>query len=174
MKLYCIFATINMMNNSSGIFAARSDIHIKVGVQYHLLPEYLPADIQSSDHGSKLESNALNSSVGRAISDVDFVDRTLALLAGLQFPAFKEEILEYAEKRSRGDGQGMALLHTLNGYNAYQDLNQVREAIEVNRPRTRLYGNDSPDEIRTHGFGEEPSKVPSSRADSIPAKRHPA
>lgn len=163
--------TINVINDSSG--TEWEFISCMVRTNICDMPDNVDSDgDQSPSLRPGLESRALNDSVGRAIADQDFVERVIELLKGMEFPAFKQEILDYVTEANMSEDQVLSVLNTLSGYNAYRELNQVREAIEVNRPRTRHHGNDSPDTFPTQGQGEHAAEVERSRYESTPTRKH--
>ncbi len=79
-------------------------------------------------HRPTVDASNLNKAVERA-SDPSFVQKTIQSLRGLNFPAFKHNILEFARRERVGD-ESFALLQTLDGYIQYRNIEQVQKSLE--------------------------------------------
>ena len=103
--------------------------------------------IRASHHRSIADSGMINSAIERvARGDDAFVDSALSQLRGLEFPAFKNKIIDYV----RGAGpEVVGLFESLNGYTTYKDEYQVRKAIEENGAKYKVQ-NQLTDETRQH------------------------
>ena len=128
--------------------------------------------VYSSKHSASIDTDGLNNSVGQSISNQTFIERALSPLQDLTFPAFKEQIINHAAN-SNVDDDILSLYQTLNGYEAYRDINHIRDAFEVNRPRVNQYNNSSPDEFVSQGYRESPAHtVPEPSRQSTPKTRN--
>ena len=110
-------------------------------------------DVRVSSHRATVDSEALNRSTERAMHDSDFVTRSIEKLDGLEFPAFKHEIISHVINAG-ADPEVISLFETLDGYMQYDDLNQIRASFEVNVPRTSgqdlaTPGRTKPSAVRT-------------------------
>lgn len=77
------------------------------------------------------DSEKINSAVEKANRDPDFVDYAVGKLGGLQFPAFKYSIIEYA-KSINSDEDVLALFESLNGYMEFRDQYHLYKALQEN------------------------------------------
>ena len=84
-------------------------------------------------HSATHDASRINSSVERAAHDSSFIDSTVALLRDLQFPAFKNTIIEHA-KRIGAPDDSLALLESLDGYIEFRNLYHMQKALEENNP----------------------------------------
>lgn len=101
--------------------------------------------IRASHHKPTADSSKINSAMERvARGDDAFVDSALAKLGGLEFPAFKNKIMEHV--REAGP-EFVSLFEGLNGYVTYKDTYQVRKAIEENGAKYKVQ-NQLTDETR--------------------------
>ncbi|HJU94409.1 MAG TPA: hypothetical protein VJ643_00095 [Nitrososphaera sp.] len=100
--------------------------------------------IDATKHIPTYDATQLNRAVQRAARDPDFVNRAVAQLAGLTFPAFKYNIIDHVRSINtrRNDEKGqedddddiVALFESLNGYIQFRDSYHVQKALEENIP----------------------------------------
>lgn len=101
--------------------------------------------IRASRHVPTTDTARINSAIERAAKGDDkFIDRALARLGGLEFPAFKNKILEHV---SGSDPEIVGLFESLNGYSTYKDAYQIRKAMEENGSKYKTK-NQITDETR--------------------------
>jgi hypothetical protein len=87
-------------------------------------------------HHPTYDSNSINRAVEKSISDPNFLNNAIKLLEKMQFPAFKHNIIDYTIKVT-SDKDVVSLFESLNGYIQYENLYQVRKAIEENNPESK-------------------------------------
>ena len=97
--------------------------------------------VDAAKHMPAYEATRINHAVERAARDPDFVNRAVAKLAGLTFPAFKHNIIDHIRSintRRNEEGQEnddiTALFESLNGYIQFRDSYHVQKAFEENIP----------------------------------------
>lgn len=102
--------------------------------------------IDATKHIPTYDATQINRAVQRAARDPDFVNRAVAQLAGLTFPAFKYNIIDHVRSINtrRNDEKGqedddddddiVALFESLNGYIQFRDSYHVQKALEENIP----------------------------------------
>jgi hypothetical protein len=93
-------------------------------------------DIDSSTHKPAYNTRAINHALTRANKDQKFLDSAIKLLDNkqqMQFPAIKEEILDYISRVSN-DTDVISLFQSLDGYIRFKDVYHVRKALEENNP----------------------------------------
>jgi len=71
--------------------------------------------IDAAKHVPTYDAGRINRAVEKANSDPDFVGYAAGQLAGHQFPAFKQGIVDYA-RSINADKDVIALFESLNGY----------------------------------------------------------
>jgi hypothetical protein len=82
----------------------------------------------------------INRSVERAARNPDFVNRAVAQLAGLTFPAFKDNIIDHVrsinthDDKEEQDDDIVALFESLDGHIEFRDPYHVQKAFEENVP----------------------------------------
>jgi hypothetical protein len=81
-----------------------------------------------------------------AISDQNFLDKSINLLRGLKFPALKGDIINHI-KKSTSDPDIVSLFQNLDGYIQFKDQYHIRKAIEENDPKKKVE-NQITDETR--------------------------
>lgn len=88
-----------------------------------------------STHRPPYNAVFINQALQRAIEDEGFLDSAMNLLNNekMQFPAFKNDILNYITSVSN-DRDVISLFQSLDGYIKFKDLGQVRNALEENNP----------------------------------------
>jgi hypothetical protein len=89
--------------------------------------------ISSARHAPEHDAERINRVVERAANDPDFINFAVTQLSGLQFPAFKHSIVDYA-KGVNADQDVIALFESLNGYMGFRDQYHVQKALEENSP----------------------------------------
>jgi hypothetical protein len=92
--------------------------------------------VGSARHVPEQDAARINRAVEKAARDPDFIDYAVAQLRGLKFPAFKNNIIDYAKSISV-DQDVIALFESLNGYMEFRDLYHVQKAIEENSPQKK-------------------------------------
>jgi hypothetical protein len=98
--------------------------------------------IDASKHMPAYNATRINRAVERAAKNPDFVNRAVAQLAGLTFPAFKHNIIDHVksikthdEKEEEDDDDDIvALFESLDGYIQFRDPYHVQKAFEENIP----------------------------------------
>src|SRR5919198_5426982 len=80
------------------------------------------------------DTDSINRALDRAIKDDKFVDNAIKLLNGMQFPAFKNNIVEYVRSVTIIDKDVISLFESLDGYIKYKDLYHIQKALEENIP----------------------------------------
>ena len=93
--------------------------------------------VRTVRHKPIYDSNSLNNAMDRSINDQNFLDSSLDLLAGLKFPAFKSNIVDYV-KESTSDSDVISLFESLDGYIQFRDQYHVRKALEENNPKKKM------------------------------------
>lgn len=87
--------------------------------------------VDAAKHEPAYDAERINRAVEKANSDPDFVDYAAGQLAGLQFPAFKQGIIEYA-RSINADEDVIALFESLNGYMEFRDQYHLHKALQEN------------------------------------------
>jgi hypothetical protein len=82
-------------------------------------------------HSSSYDTNALNREVEKASRDPSFITDSVQLLKGIQFPAYKHDILTHI-KSTTNDLEVISLFESLDGYIQYKDPYHVQKALEEN------------------------------------------
>jgi hypothetical protein len=90
-------------------------------------------NIVSSRHESTYDTDSINLALERAIKDDAFVSNAIKLLNGIQFPAFKNNIVEHVRSVTR-DKDMISLFESLDGYIKFKDAYHVQKALEENIP----------------------------------------
>src|SRR5919198_3043878 len=80
------------------------------------------------------DTDSINRALDRAIKDDKFVGNAIKLLNGMQFPAFKNNIVEYVRSVTIIDKDAISLFESLDGYIKYKDLYHIQKALEENIP----------------------------------------
>ena len=94
--------------------------------------------IDASKHLPAYDATRINHAVEKAATNPDFVNRAVAQLIGLTFPAFKHNIIDHVRSITRtNDDKGeqddiVALFESLNGYIQFRDQYHVQKAFEEN------------------------------------------
>jgi hypothetical protein len=97
--------------------------------------------IDAAKHVPAYNSTRINRAVERAARNPDFVNRAVAQLAGLTFPAFKHNIIDHVKSinthekdKEQKDDDIVALFESLDGYIQFRDPYHVQKALEENIP----------------------------------------
>ena len=94
------------------------------------------SSISEVRHKPTHDSEFLNQAVGRAINDQNFLNTSINLLRGLNFPAFKNNIIDHIKKATK-DPDVTSLFESLDGYIQYRDQYHVKRGLEVNDPKKK-------------------------------------
>jgi hypothetical protein len=94
------------------------------------------SSISEVRHKPTHDSESLNLAVDRAINDQNFLNTSINLLGDLNFPAFKNNIIDHIKKATK-DADVMCLFESLDGYIQYRDQYHVQKALEVNDPKKK-------------------------------------
>jgi hypothetical protein len=91
--------------------------------------------IDAAKHVPHHNGTRINLAIEKAARNPDFVNRALAQLAGLRFPAFKNNIVDHVKSTNMDNEEDIvALFESLDGYIEYRDEYHVQKAIEENVP----------------------------------------
>jgi|SRR5215213_3907069 hypothetical protein len=92
--------------------------------------------IDAAKHVSTHDATRTNHAVEKAAKDPEFVNRALAQLAGLRFPAFKNNIIDHVRSINIHDEEEdiVSLFESLDGYIQYRDEYHVQKVFEENVP----------------------------------------
>ena len=98
--------------------------------------------IDAAKHVPAYNATRINRAVERAARDPAFVNRALAQLAGVTFPAFKHNIIDHVrgiintsrDEKGQADEDIVALFESLDGYIQFRDSYHVQKAFEENIP----------------------------------------
>lgn len=102
--------------------------------------------VRAVKHRPTYDSKSLNRAMETAISDQNFLDKSINLLRGLKFPALKGDIINHI-KKSTSDPDIVSLFQNLDGYIQFKDQYHIRKAIEENDPKKKVE-NQITDETR--------------------------
>src|SRR5688572_497059 len=87
--------------------------------------------VDAAKHVPTYDSERINRAVEKTNSDPDFVDYAVGQLGSLQFPAFKQNIVDYA-RSINADKDVIALFESLNGYIEFRDQYHLYKALQKN------------------------------------------
>lgn len=87
--------------------------------------------IGSARHAPTHDAESVNRAVEKAANDPNFIDYATSQLKGLRFPAFKDNILDYA-RSINADQDIISLFESLNGYTQFRDEYHVLESLQEN------------------------------------------
>src|SRR5918998_177206 len=91
--------------------------------------------IDAAKHTPTHDATGINRAVEKAARNPEFVNRALAQLAGIRFPAFKNNIIDHVKSINTHDEEDIvSLFESLDGYIQYRDEYHVRKAFEENIP----------------------------------------
>jgi hypothetical protein len=88
-----------------------------------------PKKVHSTRHIAERGIASVHAAVKEASRDRNFIDRSIHEIDGLQFPVYKQQILEYAKGRS-ADRKTIALFQSLNGTMQYHDRFHLKKSLE--------------------------------------------
>jgi hypothetical protein len=90
-------------------------------------------NVNSTGHKSTYDTDSINHALERAIKDDAFISNTIKLLNGMQFPAFKNNVVDYVRSVTT-DKDMISLFESLDGYIKFKDPYHVQKALEENIP----------------------------------------
>jgi hypothetical protein len=93
-------------------------------------------NVSSSKHDPTYDTNIINKAVEKGSRDANFLNYAVSLLAKMQFPAFKNNILDYINKATT-DTNVIALFESLDGYIKFRNVYHVQKALEENNPEKK-------------------------------------
>jgi hypothetical protein len=93
-------------------------------------------NVSSIKHDPTYDTNIINKAVEKGSRDANFLSYATSLLAKMQFPAFKNNILEYINKVTT-DTNVIALFESLDGYIKFRDVYHLQKALEENNPEKK-------------------------------------
>jgi hypothetical protein len=95
------------------------------------MTERLKESVNAAKHVPTYDSDPINRAVQKANSDPHFVHYAVGQLASLQFPAFKQNIIDFA-RSINADKDIIALFESLNGYMEFRDQYHLYKALQEN------------------------------------------
>jgi hypothetical protein len=103
------------------------------------MKDKMKESIDATKHMPAYDATRINRVVERAARNPDFVNRAVAYLAGLTFPAFKHNIIDHVRSINSHDDDEeqddiVALFESLDGYIQFRDPYHVQKAFEENIP----------------------------------------
>jgi hypothetical protein len=117
-------------------------------------------NVSSSKHDPTYDTNNINKAVEKGSRDANFLSYAASLLAKMQFPAFKNNILEYINKVTT-DTNVIALFESLDGYIKFRDVYHVQKALEENNPEKK----------QTYQISSETREGPNTRTRDVTIDR---
>ena len=116
--------------------------------------------VSSIKHNSTYDTDVINKAVEKGSRDPNFLSHAASLLAKMQFPAFKNNILEYIKKVTT-DTKVIALFESLDGYIKFRDVYHVQKALEENNPEKK----------QTYQISSETREGPNTRTRDVTTDR---
>ena len=116
--------------------------------------------VSSIKHDSTYDTDVINKAVEKGSRDPNFLSHAASLLAKMQFPAFKNNILEYIKKVTT-DTNVIALFESLDGYIKFRDVYHVQKALEENNPEKK----------QTYQISSETREGPNTRTRDVTTDR---
>jgi hypothetical protein len=110
----------------------------------------------STKHEPTYDTNLINRAVEKGSRDTNFLSHAASLLNGMQFPAYKNNILEYV-KNVTNNNEIIALFESLDGYIIFKDLYHVKKALEENNPEKK----------QTYQLSDETRESPNVRTQDV-------
>jgi hypothetical protein len=107
-----------------------------------------PQEVHSERHFAELNAKSINQAVEKASKDRNFIIKSVERLVGLEFPAYKHQIMTYLKKKS-ADTETLALYESLNGTMLYRDRYHIKTSLEQNNPEAKEE-NQITDQMRTN------------------------
>jgi hypothetical protein len=86
-------------------------------------------NVSSTKHEPTYDTNLINKAVKKGSRDANFLDYAASLLDGMQFPAYKNNILEYVNKVTT-DTNILILFKNLDGYIKFKVLCHVKKDLK--------------------------------------------
>lgn len=118
-------------------------------------------------HHSQLDSDLLNQSVEKAISDRKFLTSSLSLLKDMKFPTYKYEIINHVKKITN-DENTIALFNTLSDSLEYKDIIHIKNILQSNIPaKNSPSKTKNPDELNVNPISREKNLATDEKNDSI-------
>jgi len=95
--------------------------------------------IDAATHVSTHDATRTNRAVEKAARSPEFLNRALAQLAGLRFPALKNNIIDHVKSINiHNEEDVVALFESLDGYTQFRDEYHVQKALGVNVPAKKM------------------------------------
>lgn len=95
--------------------------------------------IRTSRHKPTFNTLSINHAIERAIKDDKFLNDALKSIESVEFPAYKNDIIDYVNNNNENiDKEIVSLFESLDGYIQYKDPYHVRKSIEQNIPKKKL------------------------------------
>lgn len=95
--------------------------------------------IRTSRHKPTFNTLSINHAIERAIKDDKFFNDALKSIESVEFPAYKNDIIDYVNNNNENiDKEIVSLFESLDGYIQYKDPYHVRKSIEQNIPKKKL------------------------------------
>jgi hypothetical protein len=116
--------------------------------------------VSSIKHDSTYDTDVINKAVEKGSRDPNFLSHAASLLAKMEFPAFKNNILEYINKVTT-DTNVIALFESLDGYIKFRDVYHVQKALEENNPEKK----------QTYQISSETREGPNTRTRDVTTDR---
>lgn len=118
-------------------------------------------------HHSQLDSDLLNQSVEKAISDRKFLTSSLSLLKDMKFPTYKYEIINHVKKITN-DENTIALFNTLSDSLEYKDIIHIKNILQSNIPaKNSPSKTKNPDELNVNPISREKNLATDEKNDPI-------
>jgi hypothetical protein len=118
-------------------------------------------------HHSQLDSDLLNQSVEKAISDRNFLTSNLSLLEDMKFPTYKYKIINHVKKKTN-DKNIIALFNTLSDSLEYKDSIHIKNILQSNIPaKNSPSKTKNPDELNVNPLSKEKNLPIDEKNDSI-------
>ena len=118
-------------------------------------------------HHSQLDSDLLNQSVEKAISDRKFLTSSLSLLKDMKFPTYKYKIINHVKKITN-DENIIALFNTLSDSLEYKDIIHIKNILQSNIPaKNSPSKTKNPDELNVNPISREKNLATDEKNDSI-------
>ena len=92
-------------------------------------------NVSSTNHEPTYVTNLINRAVEKGSRDANFLDYAASLLAEMQFPTYKNNILEYVNKVTTDTK--IILFKNLDGYIKFKVLYHVKKGFEENSPEKK-------------------------------------
>jgi hypothetical protein len=92
--------------------------------------------IDAAKHVPTYDAARINSAIEKTVQDPAFLNDAIAQIAGLTFPAFKSNIIDYVINSTNADQKQdvVSLFEGLDGYTQFRDQYHVQKSLEKNIP----------------------------------------